>query len=117
MSRRSNYVPKSCGWVTSLDMLQNAIESVDCTQGGAQEALQAMIDRYANDSWNIERRTFDMLFVNRSDERRMIVIVPNDPSKLKDEGTAYPQTLIPVLRDELKVTRVTNIVRARKAMR
>lgn len=82
MSRKTeSYKKNPSGYVVVVDMFQNMIEYVDCSAGGAQEALAALFTKYQHDGWTLEGRIFDGQFARRGSERVRIDIRPFDPTK------------------------------------
>lgn len=88
MARKGfNYERRTNGYVVAADTFHNLIEHKDCSSGGAQEALQAMFDKYERDGWKLEGRSMDMQFARRGGERVLISIVPLDP--IKDQKSRH----------------------------
>lgn len=82
MARKGfNYQRMANGYVVVADTFHKLIEHKDCSSGGAQEALQAMLDKYEREGWQIEGRSMDMQFARRGTARVLISIVPLDPTK------------------------------------
>lgn len=82
MNRRGRYryEPAMRGWVVTRDMVGALVHSIDCSQGGAQEALGDRCRELEAAGWTLERRFADSLFVHRGEVRHRITIEAYDPA-------------------------------------